>query len=324
MTTEECADLLRARDRFLILTHKRPDGDTLGCAAALARGLRMLGKTAFVLENPEAAPRYLPLVLDFYAPEGYVPDCVAAVDVASVSLLPENAAAYAERIDLAIDHHPSNTGYARHTLVDPDCAACGELILDLLAALGITPDSELAAALYVAVSTDTGCFSFNNTTARTFRAAAILAERGADVAEINRILFRTRSRARIAMEGLVYTNMHFLCNGRAAAVVITRQMMEDTGADEDDLDNIAAVPVSIEGVELGITIREIIPRAADDLVRECKVSVRSGLTVSAGTFAARFGGGGHAAAAGFSRSEPSDAVYASVLTALAETFGTAP
>ena len=173
LTVPQTAALLRTFDNILILTHVRPDGDTVGCAAALCAGLRSLGKAAFLLPNPELTDTTAPYFRPYEAPEGFTPDKVVSTDIATVGLFPENARPYAERVDLAIDHHPSFESFGRENIVRPEAAACGELIYDILSDLGpITP--EMALPLYVAVSTDTGCFAYANTTAQTHAVAAAL------------------------------------------------------------------------------------------------------------------------------------------------------
>ena len=152
LTVSQAAALLRTFDRVLILTHVRPDGDTVGCAAALCAGLRALGKTAYLLPNPELTDNTRPYAAPYAAPADFVPEKVVSTDIATVGLFPENALPYQARIDLAIDHHPSFEFFGRENLVRPEAAACGEVLYDILAALGpITP--EMALPLYVAVST---------------------------------------------------------------------------------------------------------------------------------------------------------------------------
>ena len=156
LTVSETAEALRSFDNVLILTHVRPDGDTVGCAAALCAGLRALGKTAYLLPNPELTKNSEPYFLPYAAPEGFVPGAVVSTDVATTALLPENARCYVGAIDLAIDHHPSFEHFGKANIVRPEAAACGELIYDIMAALGpITP--ELALPLYVAVGIAVVC-----------------------------------------------------------------------------------------------------------------------------------------------------------------------
>ena len=152
MKTTEAAALLREQDNILILTHRRPDGDTIGCAAGLCAALRQLGKSAYLLYNPEITETNAPYAQPFWAPEGFEPDFVVSTDIAARSLFFPAAEPYRERVDLAIDHHPSHEGFAKASCVDASRAACGEIIYDICLALGeITP--QVALPLYVAVST---------------------------------------------------------------------------------------------------------------------------------------------------------------------------
>ena len=156
MTTAEAAARLAAMDQVLILTHVRPDGDTIG--SAVCCGLRALGKTAYLLPNPELTATYAPYAAPYLAEADFAPAYVVSVDIAALSLLPENARPYQDRIALAIDHHPSQEFFARETCLEADSAACGEIVYDILRQLTpLTP--EMALPLYVAISTDTGCFA---------------------------------------------------------------------------------------------------------------------------------------------------------------------
>ena len=292
--TNDTAQWLKERDNFLIITHRRPDGDTIGCAGALAQGLREFGKTAYVLFNPETTPRYTRFVKDHWAPDGYVPEHVIAIDTASCELFPINGESYTGSVSLSIDHHPSNTLYAKLTCLNETDASCGETIYNILIAMSGSVSPKSAECLYAALSTDTGCFVFANTTANTLRVASLLIEAGAPHRELNRILFRTRSHGRIKIEGFIYSGIEFHFGGIVAISTITREMMENAGADEDDVDDIASIPGSIEGVLAGITIRELKSKS------DCKVSVRTSPSVSANAICEHFGGGGHPMAAGFS------------------------
>ena len=307
---------MKANNNYLILMHRRPDGDAIGCAGALAQGLRELGKAAYVLDNPETTRRYARFVGDYWAPEGFLPEHVITIDTASYDLFPKNGEGYKGSVSLSIDHHPSNTLYAGLTCLDGSRASCGEIIYDLLIAMSGSVSVISAERLYVALSTDTGCFAFANTTADTLRIAALLIEAGAPHRELNRLLFRTRSRSRIKIEGMIYSGVEFFFDGAAAIVTITQDMVKDAGADEDDLDDIASIPGSIMGVLAGITIREL---AEND---ECKVSVRTSPTVNAHSICEHFGGGGHPMAAGFSLNKPISEVKEALVKHLADVFPT--
>ena len=311
LTVEQAAALLRTFDNVLILTHVRPDGDTVGCAAALCAGLRALGKTAYLLPNPELTKTTAPYFAPYAAPEGFVPDAVVSTDVATPNLLPENARGYIGRIDLAIDHHPSFEHFGRANIVRPEAAACGELIYDILARLGPVT-AEMALPLYVAVSTDTGCFAYANTTAYTHAVAAALLRTGIDYRTVNKVFFRTKSRRRMQLEAAILTDCEFYDNDRVAVLSVPISLMERVGADESDAEDLSALGGQIEGVDCAVTMRELRPDV-------WKLSVRTGDRVNATEVCRLLGGGGHAAAAGCTVEAPWPEAKAAILGAIART-----
>lgn len=291
LTLNEAADFLRQGDDFLILTHGRPDGDTIGSGSALCRLLRGLGKQAFLLPNEDLTPRLGFLCGDLLAPEGFVPGAVVATDVATRALLCKNAAPFGDRVDLCIDHHPSNTGYAKNTLLNASCAATGELIWLLGETLGYSPAPAFCDAVYTAISTDTGSFCYSNTTPQTHRIAALCMENGADFSRLNRQLFETKSWKRIQVENHVFQNIQLSAQGKIAAVCLTKEALNRLEATKDELDNLSALPRQIEGVCCSILLSQVGPG-------RFKGSVRTDAPVDASRLCARFGGGGHARAAG--------------------------
>ncbi len=292
VSINEMAKALAAADDFLLLTHRRPDGDTVGAAAALCAGLRKLGKRAYLLENPEVSPKLEPYFSPYVRPEGYEGRHVVTTDISSHSQLPTNGKPYADKIDFLIDHHQNNDLSARYRCIDTEAAATSELVFSLISAMNIPLDKEIAALLYIGIATDTGCFKYANTRAETHRQAAVCIEQGIDVSEINKTFFSTKRRARVEMERLAYQNLRFDGDGRIASLVITQEMRAITGVTEDDLDDFSSIPSQIEGVLVGITGYEM----ADG---STKLSVRTTTDqINAATLCAVFGGGGHARAAG--------------------------
>jgi phosphoesterase RecJ-like protein len=291
ISSSQAAEFLAAHDQYLILTHVRPDGDTVGCAASLCRALRSLGKAAHVLPNPEITPLFSPYLKGLLAPEEFLPDTVVSVDIAARSLFPDNALTYLPRVDLAIDHHPSQEFFARETCLDAGRAACGELMYDILRQLGpVTAD--IALPLYVAVSTDCGCFVYGNTSADTHRVAAALMDTGIPTAELNKRHFRTKSFRRLRLESLLTESMEFHDDGEIAIATISLEMLAQLQATEADAEDIAAFVGQVEGVKTGITIRELKPGC-------CKISLRTDPSqLNASAVCALLGGGGHAAASG--------------------------
>lgn len=313
LTVQDTASYLRTLDDVLLLTHVRPDGDTVGSAAALCRALRDLGKTAYLLPNPEITATYEPYAVPYWAPEGFVPAHVVSVDIAALNLLPDNAASWADRIDLAIDHHGSHGFFAARTCLDADAAACGEIVHDIIALLAaVTPD--IALPLYVAISTDTGCFVYSNTTARTHRIAAALLDTGIDVGPVNKALFRTKSKTRLAMESRMAADMTLFDHDRVVVMTIPLSLRQELHATEADIEELSSLAALVEGTDCGVTLRELRPGVI-------KISLRTGPRVDASAVCQRLGGGGHKAAAGATVNGTMDEVRAAVLRAYQEVVG---
>lgn len=290
LSVPEAVEKLKSLDNVLILTHVRPDGDTVGCAAALCAALRKIDQTAFLLPNSELTKNSEPYFKPYEAPAEFVPDAVVSVDIAAAGLLPENAKPYADRIDLAIDHHPSFEFFGKDCIVRPAAAACGELLYDIVARMcPITP--EIALPLYVAVSTDTGCFQYSNTTANTHKVAAALMDTGIDYRSVNKVFFRTKSRKRLELEADMLSHMEFFDHDRVVVLKVPVSLMKQVDASESDAEDLSSLGGQIEGVDCAITMRELQPDV-------WKMSVRTGPRVNATEVCQLLGGGGHAAAAG--------------------------
>ena len=308
MTITECARYLALHDRYLILSHQRPDGETLGSGAALCSALRRAGKTAFCIPNPETTGTYAAFVAPFDAPEDYSPSVTVAVDVADAQLLPVWVSASPS---LCIDHHPSNTGYAAELLLDASRAACGELVLDVIRALGGGVTKDEADLLYIAVSTDTGCFQYGNTNAHALRAAAELLELGAENQTLNVALFRTLSPARMKLEGMILSSLQFFRGGEISVACITREMMEQSGATEDDCEDLAGIAGKAAGNRISVTVRQL-------EAEKCKVSMRSKAEIDSSAICAVFGGGGHRMASGCTLSCTPEETVRRVVAAIEE------
>lgn len=291
ITLDEAASLLREHDKFKILTHSYPDGDTLGSGYALAFILRRLGKQANVAVNGPLPSKFAYLVKN-YRDQDFEPAYIVSVDVAAMTLLGDDVMRGVERIDLCIDHHRTNTVVADHIYVDASAAAAAESIYQLCELLGVSLDEDIAAGIYTGISTDTGCFCYTNTTERTHRIAAAVMP-CCDWREINNINFVIKTRAKIKMERMIYDTMEFYAGGACAVVYTTIAMQNALGAGDDEMEGLASIPRQVEGVKMGITMRE-----KDGGI--FKVSVRTNDHVDAAAFCKRFGGGGHPAAAGCS------------------------
>ena len=293
LTRNETADFLRSHDRYCILTHRRPDGDTIGSAALLCRLLRKLGKTAHILRNEEITDRFRWLHEGLTKEAAQEGDTIVTVDVASPGMLPRAFGHLLGHIHLRIDHHGAATSFTEAELVDPEAAACAEIIWDLSEILEVSLDGDMADALYVAASTDTGCFRFANTTEHTFRTAAACAAAGARVYGLNQQLFETNSLTKLKMQAWMVENMQMLKDGKLAIVAIPKAVEEDIGATDDDMDNISNFPRTVAGVCMAATLRE----TKDG---DTKLSVRAIPGWDATAITTQFGGGGHKGAAGAS------------------------
>jgi phosphoesterase RecJ-like protein len=225
--------------------------------------------------------------------DGFEPDIIVSSDIASQNLLGEKLAKYKDQIALCIDHHPSNSLYAHFTLLDASAAATCEIIYDVIGQLGVEIDKNIANCLYTGLSTDTGCFRYSNTTPRTLRTAALMIEKGADAAHINKVMFETMSRQRLAAETMVLRTLEYHFGGKVAVICITREIIELSGVNESELEGIPSMPARIEGVLAGITVKE----KSEGIY---KISVRTNGELNASDICAQLGGGGHVSAAGCS------------------------
>ena len=267
-----------------------------------------------MLPNEDAHGLFTPYFEGVLAPAEFVPQFVVSVDTAALGMLPGSGQAYADRIDLAIDHHGSNEGYAKQTRVDPDCAACAELLYRILVEMGVRITAPIALLLYMAIATDTGCFVYTNTTAHTHRIAAELLETGIDVGPVNKALFRTKSRTRLAMEARMVADMTLYDHDRVVVMTIPLSLRQEMHATEADIEELSSLAALVEGSDCGVTLRELRPGVV-------KISLRTGPRVDASAVCQRLGGGGHRAAAGATVDGTMDEVRQAVLQAYQAVVG---
>ena len=309
MTEQQAAQWLRERDNFLLLTHVRPDGDTLGSAAALALALRGLGKRAHVAYNPGITETYADYMTGCYAPADFVPEHIVAVDIATENLLPPALEQWRGKSELCIDHHPSNEGYAQETCLDATAAACGEIIYRICKELGVM-DAQIAKQLYIAITTDCGCFVYNNTTPATHRIAAELMEYGDFWKQVNRNCFQTLSLKEIRLQNRLLESMEFYDEGALAIGAISLADLAEFEASQGDSEELASWANKIQGVKASATLRQLEERV-------WKVSLRTDGSLNATQVCGLLGGGGHAAAAGASMFDVDEqAARAKVLEAI--------
>jgi phosphoesterase RecJ-like protein len=246
INVQQCCEILREMDDIVILCHRNPDGDTLGAGFALHYILDQLGKRSRVECHDGFPKQYSYLLLD-YKPEDFEPKAVVAVDIADEKLFGANLEKYCGKVDLCIDHHGSNKHYAKNWLVRENAAAACEVIEDICYGFEEVELTKIIAdCIYTGVSTDTGCFRYSNTTGHTHAVAGRMFKAGCDFVMINRAMFEVKSFSRIAIEREVLNTLELYFDNRCAVVCITKEMMERTGAEEAELEGVAAMPREVE------------------------------------------------------------------------------
>ena len=328
ITLENAADAIEKGGKFLILGHVNPDGDCVGSAYALAELIRACGGEADV-----AVPGEMPKRLKFLCSsdpaflaegdeDGY--DTILSIDVASPMQLGDNGWLI-PKIAFMLDHHGMGAAFAPN-YADPTASAAGEIVYSLYRILrergkvGVLP--EVSRRIYAAIVSDTGSFKFSNTTPGTHIIASELVDEinnaddgGMDTAEVCRSLFGQRTLKELTAQMLAIQNLRFYEDGKLGAVIFTQQMLADAGLTEEEIGNVVDTPRGVEGVLVGISLRQL---AADPM--SYKVSSRANAEIDCAAVCANFGGGGHVRAAGctITAETPEEA-----LAMMAEAFGEA-
>lgn len=285
-------DFLRENDDYLILMHASPDGDTLGSGSALCLALQKLGKRAKAV-CPDVIPHRFDYLFKAIEPMDFEHKNVVCVDIADTKLLAEMKST-GDAAQLAIDHHSSHKDFAKKEYVEPESAACCELIYAVIKELGVTIDKDIASCLYTGIATDTGCFKFTNVTPRTHSIAAELIANGADFGAINYAMFVVKTQGRIKLEQETLKNIQFFADGKVAVITASLALIDSLpDIDTDDIGALANIPREIAGVEIGICVKE-------KKAGVFKASLRTSDNFDAAEIAQNFGGGGHARAAGCS------------------------
>ncbi len=310
LSLRQCARYLKKHDNYIILTHASPDGDTLGSAYALYYGLNEVGKRACVI-CPDVIPEkydYFARSTDHVSRENAT---VIAVDVADKRLLGSLKEEFGDIVDLNIDHHVSNTKFAKNLYLDADASATAEIVFELLTLMRVNINDITAKALYTGIATDTGSFKYATVTAKTHIIAAMLYEYNIKASEINRLMFDTKSKKLLELERQVLKTAEFHFNDRCMLLCVTAEMQGNTGCSGTDLDGIAVISRSVEGVKVGLTLKQI----GD---AEFKLSVRSYEPYDASEICKKLGGGGHKGAAGATVSGTLEEAKIKVLSAVGE------
>ena len=298
------ADLSRVRDTllqghsFLLTSHARPDGDSLGSQLALAGALQQLGKQVRII-NSDPAPALYAFLPGMSTIEiaAAVEDPFDAVVVLECSTLSRPGVAGLEgRLLINIDHHSDNVMYGDINWHDVSACACAEMVFELIEALGAHLTPALATHLYVAILTDTGSFRHAHITARTFEICRRVAETGVDAAGVAAQVYNNSSLGRLRLTGMLLDRMQLEHDQRIAVLALNDAMLAEAGCDSDDLEGIVNLPLAARDVRAVIFLKE-----TDDGLR---VSLRSKDAVDIRQVAVSFGGGGHLNAAGFTVEHP--------------------
>jgi phosphoesterase RecJ-like protein len=283
-------------ERFLVLSHVRPDGDAYGSTLGLALSLRAMGKDVQVVnaDGLSSLFEFLPGSKSLTAtlPVAPEPDrLIIAVDCADAKRLGTVLAPWRRTPDVNIDHHISNAGYAKLNLIDADSPATAQVLDEIITALKwpLTPD--VAANLYVGIMTDTGNFRYRQTTARTFKVAARLVEAGADPTDLAVACYQSFRAERLLLMREVFTAIHFANRERVAWFILSPETYARSGANSDETEGIIDYLQTVKTVEVAFIIESL----PDGLTR---ASMRSRGKVDVQRICAEFGGGGHRLAAG--------------------------
>lgn len=284
-----------------ILPHVSADGDALGSSLALYLALKQMNKKAVIYMEEEVAMVYgfLPGVKDVVIYTDGLPedsslryDMAIALDTGDRERLGERHRLFDRAgVTANIDHHPTNTEFAKQNYVRPDAAAVGEIVCQLIKRMGIKLDADISTCLYVAISTDTGGFRYSNTTAATHQYAGELIENGVNAGEVNQRIYESVSLGKVKLMGMAINSLEFYENNKIAVMTITDQMLKQAGAKDEDCDGLVNLGRDIHSVEVAVLLRK-------KGTNRIKVGLRSKTRVDVAFIAGLYGGGGHKRAAG--------------------------
>lgn len=294
-TRAHVADAIRHRQRFVITSHVRPDGDAIGSQLAMAYALRALGKEVRVVDRdaPPAPMLVFPGVSDIEVSER-VDDPGDAVIVMESGDLSRTGVQGLERgFVINIDHHPGNKMYGALNWFDLSAAACGEMVFDLIRELGVPLTLEIAMHVYITILTDTGSFHYSSISPKTFDICRQCMEAGVDPPAVARSIFDSSSLGRLKLFGAVLSGMELDDTGRLATLWLNRKLAGDCGATYDDTEGLINLPLTVKEIQAVIFFKE---QGPDDW----RVSMRSKGDVDINVVAKEYGGGGHKNASGCS------------------------
>jgi bifunctional oligoribonuclease and PAP phosphatase NrnA len=287
------ADTIRARQKFVLSSHARPDGDAIGSQLAMAYALRALGKDVRVVNRDAAPPPLMAFagVADIEIAAQVEGEFDVAIIMECGDLDRTGVTGLERGFVINIDHHPDNTSYGQINWFDPTAAACGEMVFDLIVGLGVPLTPEIATHIYVAIITDTGSFHFSSISPRTFDICRILLEAGVDPVRVARSVFDSGTMARLKLFGALLSGMQIDPTGRIAVLHLDHEMADAAGGTYEDTDGLINEPLRVKEIQAVIMFKHV---AGD----EYRVSMRSKGAIDVNAVANTFGGGGHKNAAG--------------------------
>jgi phosphoesterase RecJ-like protein len=299
-------EAVRERHRFVLASHSRPDGDSIGSQLAAAFALRHLGKQVTIV-NADPAPgplmqfpgvRGIQIADRVHVPAG---DDAAAIIMECGDLARTGVSGLEQFFVINIDHHPGNLEYGSLNWFDPSAAACGEMVFDLVRALGVPLTLEIATHIYLAILTDTGSFHYSNITPRTFDICEQTVAAGVDPVLVARNVYDSNNMGRLKLFGAVLSQMQIDPSGRIAIVYLDHEMAREAGGTYEDTEGIINLPLTVKEIQAVVFFKQ----GEGDQYR---VSMRSKGDIDIGAIAKEFGGGGHKNAAGCTVAGPIDAL----------------
>ncbi len=290
---EEIVDSIRARQRFVISSHERPDGDSIGSQLAMASALRTLGKDVVVV-NKDAASG--PLMTFPGVPEIEIANRIeGSFDAAIIMECGDLRRTGIDGLDrffiINIDHHPGNAAFGQVNWFDSSAAACGEMVYELIGALGVPLSTEIATHIYLAILTDTGSFHYPGISPRTFEICGHTLRAGVDPVLVARQIYDSNTLGRLKVYGAVLSAMQLDATGRIAILQVNPEMVRTAGGSYEDTDGLVSLPLSVKEIEAVVFLKQLDGE-------ECRISMRSRGEIDIGAVAKEFGGGGHKNAAG--------------------------
>jgi bifunctional oligoribonuclease and PAP phosphatase NrnA len=298
---QQIVDAVRQRQRFVVSSHARPDGDSIGSQLAFAYALQALGKEVTVVNRDAAPPPLMtfPGVPSIELAEQVSGDYDAAVIMECGELTRPGVAGLERYFVINIDHHPGNTGYGAINWFDESAAACGEMVFDLVQMLGVPLSIEIATHIYLAILTDTGSFHYSSISPRTFDICRQLLEAGVDPVGVARSVYDSNNMGRLKLFGAVLSAMQIDPSGRIAIVYLDHDMARAAGGTYEDTEGLINLPLTVKEIQSVVFFKQT---EGDDY----RVSMRSKGEIDIGSVAKEFGGGGHKNAAGCSVTGPID------------------